>query len=89
MQNPRKSVATSTKQRALTYQLSKVESYNQEVGKIKVLLLSEQETAELLSIEEVMEAVENAFREKALAYAQMPPKVYLNFPKYNGARVRF
>jgi len=55
-----------------------------EVGKIKVLLLSEQEIAELLSIEEVMEVVENAFREKALGYAQMPPKVYLNFSKYNG-----
>ena len=55
-----------------------------EVGKIKVLLLSEQEVAELLSIEEVMEVVENAFREKALGYAQMPPKVYLNFSKYNG-----
>ena len=57
---------------------------SQEVGKIKVLLLSEQKVAELLSIEEVMKAVENAFREKALGYAQMPPKVYLNFPKYNG-----
>jgi alanine dehydrogenase len=55
-----------------------------EVGKIKVLLLSEQEIAELLSIEEVMEVVENAFREKASGYAQMPPKVYLNFSKYNG-----
>jgi alanine dehydrogenase len=66
------------------YQPSKVENYNQEVGKMKVLLLSEQEAAELLSIEEVMEAVENAFREKALGYAQMPPKVYLNFAKYNG-----
>lgn len=54
------------------------------MGKIKVLLLSEQEIAELLSIEEVMDAVENAFREKALGYAQMPPKVYLNFSKYNG-----
>ena len=52
--------------------------------KIKILLLSEQEIAELLSIEEVMKVVENAFREKALGYAQMPPKVYLNFSKYNG-----
>jgi alanine dehydrogenase len=55
-----------------------------EVGKIKVLLLSEQEISELLSIEEVMKVVENAFREKALGHAQMPPKVYLNFSKYNG-----
>jgi len=54
------------------------------VSKIKVLLLSEQEVTELLSIEEVMVAVENVFREKALGYAQMPPKVYLNFSKYNG-----
>jgi len=54
------------------------------VGKIKVLLLSEQEVTELLSIQEVMVAVENVFREKALGYAQMPPKVYLDFAKYNG-----
>ncbi len=51
---------------------------------MKVLLLSEQEVAELLSIEEVIEGVENVFREKALGYAQMPPKVYLDFAKYNG-----
>ena len=31
-----------------------------------------------------MKAVENAFKEKALGYTQMPPKVYLNFTKYNG-----
>ncbi len=51
---------------------------------MNVLLLSEQEVTELLSIEEVMEAVENVFREKALGFAQMPPKVYLDFAKYNG-----
>jgi alanine dehydrogenase len=51
---------------------------------MKVLLLSEQEIAKLLSIEEVMDVVENAFREKALGYVQMPPKVYLNFSNYNG-----
>jgi len=33
---------------------------------------------------EVMEAVENAFKEKALGYAQMPPKIYLTYDKYNG-----
>jgi len=54
------------------------------VDTIKVLLLSEQEVTELLQIDEVMEAVENVFREKALGYAQMPPKVYLDFAKYNG-----
>jgi alanine dehydrogenase len=52
--------------------------------KIKVLLLSEQKIAELISIQEVMEAVELAFKEDALGYAQNPSKVYLNFSKYNG-----
>jgi hypothetical protein len=28
-----------------------------------------------------MEVVENAFKEKALGYTQMPPKSYLNFSK--------
>ena len=51
---------------------------------MKVMLLSENEIAELLSIEEVVEVVENAFREKAFGYVQMPLKVYLNFSKYNG-----
>ena len=54
------------------------------MSKIEVLLLSEREIAELLSIEEVMEVIENAFREKALGHVQMPTKVYLNFSKYNG-----
>jgi alanine dehydrogenase len=49
-----------------------------------VLLLSEQQIAELLSITEVMEAVEDAFKEKALGYTQMPSKIYLTFSKYNG-----
>jgi alanine dehydrogenase len=52
--------------------------------KIEVLLLTEQEVAELISIEEVMVAVEVAFKEAALGYAQNPPKVYLNFSKYSG-----
>ncbi|MCX8153201.1 MAG: alanine dehydrogenase [Candidatus Bathyarchaeota archaeon] len=51
---------------------------------MNVLLLSEREVTELLRIDEVITAVENAFREKALGYAQMPPKIYLNFAKYNG-----
>jgi len=46
---------------------------------MKVLLLSEQEVAKLLSIEEVMVVVENVFREKTLGFVQMPPKVYLNY----------
>lgn len=55
-----------------------------DLRRIRVLFLSSQEAAELLAIEEVMEVVENAFKEKALGYTQMPPKSYLNFSKYNG-----
>lgn len=47
-------------------------------------MLSEQEVVGLLSIEEVLEVVELAFRESALGYAQMPPKVYLKYLKHNG-----
>jgi alanine dehydrogenase len=52
--------------------------------KIEILLLSEKEIAGLISIKEVMDAVELAFKEDALGYTQNPPKVYLNFSKYNG-----
>ena len=51
---------------------------------MKVLLLTEREITPLLRIDEVMEAVETAFKEKALGYAQMPPKIYITYDKYNG-----
>jgi alanine dehydrogenase len=51
---------------------------------MRVLLLTEKEIKPLLSMSEVMEAVEAAFREKALRYAQMPPKVYLTYEEYEG-----
>jgi alanine dehydrogenase len=51
---------------------------------MQVLLLTKKEIEPLLSMNEVMQAVESAFREKGLGYAQMPPKVYLSYPKYNG-----
>ena len=51
---------------------------------MRVLLLSEQDIEPLLSMNEVLEAVETAFREKGLGYAQMPPKAYLLYEKYNG-----
>ena len=35
-------------------------------------------------MEETLEVVENALREKGLGYTQMPPKVYLHFGQYNG-----
>jgi len=51
---------------------------------MKVLALSEQEVASLLTMEETLEVVELAFKEHALGYAQMPPKVYLRYLQYNG-----
>ena len=51
---------------------------------MQVLLLTEKDVESLLSISEVMEVVEQAFKEKGLGYAQMPPKLYLLFSRYNG-----
>ena len=51
---------------------------------MKTLLLTDEEIKPLLSIGEVMEAVEEAFKEKGLGYVQMPPKPYLFFEKYDG-----
>jgi alanine dehydrogenase len=41
------------------------------------LLLPEEDVKKLVSMDEVISAVESAFREKALGNVQMPPKVYL------------
>ncbi len=51
---------------------------------MEILLLTEREVVPLLHMDEVMEAVETAFKEKALGRAQMPPKPYLFYAKYNG-----
>ena len=51
---------------------------------MQTLILSEKEVRSLLSMEEVIQAVESAFREKGLNRVQMPPKSYLFYPKYNG-----
>jgi len=51
---------------------------------MKILLLSEKDVTPLLSMGEVMEAVESAFKERALGHAQMPAKPYLFYKKYNG-----
>jgi alanine dehydrogenase len=51
---------------------------------VKTLLLTEKEVKELLSMNEVMKAVELAFREKGLGHTQMPAKPYLFYNKYNG-----
>jgi alanine dehydrogenase len=51
---------------------------------MRTLLLTEREVKQLLSMQEVMEAVELAFAEKGLKRVEMPPKLYLFFKRYNG-----
>lgn len=51
---------------------------------MKVLLLSRAEVEELISMRETIEAVEEAFRAKGLGKAQMPPKSYIFFNRYEG-----
>lgn len=51
---------------------------------MKVLLLSRAEVKKLISIREAVEAVEEAFRAKGLGKAQMPPKSYVFFNRYDG-----
>ena len=51
---------------------------------MKTLLLTENEVKNLLTMDEVIKAVEDAFREKGLKQVQMPAKIYLFYTKYNG-----
>jgi len=51
---------------------------------MKVLLLSRKEIEGLISMREVIAAVEKAFRAKGQGKVQMPPKSYVNFEKYGG-----
>lgn len=51
---------------------------------METLILTDDEVKKLLSMDEVMEAVEHAFREKGLGQAQMPAKIYIFYKKYNG-----
>lgn len=51
---------------------------------METLLLTDDEVKSLLSIDEVMGAVEKAFAEKSLGRVQMPAKTYLFYNKYNG-----
>ncbi|UEC42222.1 MAG: Alanine dehydrogenase [Methanothrix sp.] len=51
---------------------------------MEILWLSEEDVKASLSMEETIEAVEEAFREEGLGTAQMPPKSYLLYKKYNG-----
>ncbi|MGB9714441.1 MAG: alanine dehydrogenase [Candidatus Bathyarchaeales archaeon] len=51
---------------------------------METLVLTDEEVEKLLSMPEVMEAVEKAFKEKGLKRVQMPAKIYLFYKKYNG-----
>jgi len=51
---------------------------------MKTLILSEEDAKKVLSLEEVTDAVESAFRMRGLGHAQMPSKQYLFLNKYNG-----
>jgi len=48
------------------------------------LILTDDEVKKLLSLSEVVEAVESAFKEKGLGRVQMPAKLYLYYRKYDG-----
>jgi alanine dehydrogenase len=51
---------------------------------LETLILTDDEVKQLLSMSEVIEAVESAFKQKALGRVQMPAKIYLYYKKYNG-----
>jgi alanine dehydrogenase len=51
---------------------------------MKTLLVNEKEVKKLLSMEDTLKAVEQAFNAKGRGTADMPPKVYLFYKKYNG-----
>jgi alanine dehydrogenase len=51
---------------------------------LETLLLTDEEVKKLISMTEVMEAVESAFKEKGLRRVQMPAKIYLFYTKYKG-----
>ncbi len=51
---------------------------------MKTLLLMEKDVKQLLTMDEVIEAVELAFKAKGLGRAQMPAKTYIFYGKYKG-----
>lgn len=50
----------------------------------KTILLGRRDIEDLLSVKEVLKAVERAFVLKARGETVMPPKIYLDLPKYHG-----
>jgi len=57
---------------------------NRKSKTLKTLLLSRREVEQQLSMAEILEVVENAFKLKAQGKAIMPCKIYLELPEYHG-----
>ena len=51
---------------------------------METLILTDEEVKNLLSMPEVIEATESAFKQKGLGHVQMPAKIYIYYKKYNG-----
>jgi len=51
---------------------------------LETLILKEEDVKRLLNMSEVLNVVEQAFKEKALGRVQMPPKMYIYFKSFNG-----
>jgi len=51
---------------------------------VKTLILTGKQVKKLLDMKDVLGAVEDAFRHKGLGKAQMPPKMYLFYQKFDG-----
>jgi len=50
----------------------------------RTLILTRREVQDLTSMEEAIQVVEQAFREKGEGRVQMPPKMYVNFDEFKG-----
>jgi alanine dehydrogenase len=51
---------------------------------MKTRLLTASDISKIITMKDVLEAVETAFRDYGLGRAQMPPKLYLTLPQFNG-----
>ncbi len=51
---------------------------------METLILTDYEVKKTLSVSEVIEAVESAFKQKGFGRVQMPAKIYLYYRKYDG-----
>jgi len=56
----------------------------QQHASVRTLILTGKQVKKLLEMKDVLGAVENAFKHKGLGKVQMPPKLYLFYPKYDG-----